>query len=425
MRNLPPLSLLPLLALLAPLLLIPAAAQAEGDVVEEVLQILRDRGDITEAKHAELKGRHEKHTAKQKGLLGRIQLSGDIRGRYENFFFSEDALGNKRRDRNRGRYRIRIAGKAAVNQQVKVGFRLATGGDHDSTNQSFGSNGNGGDGPFGSDGIHMDRAYIELTPFAENNAKFIYGKQGNPFLWKNGKDYMLFDGDLDPEGAALKWQGGNFFANAGYFVIDEESTNIDPHMFGIQGGFKSNPGANLELGGRLSYYTFNSLRNKAGSVIGDGNTSFIGDADGNGIAAWELAGYLKHKGSANWPLLAYFHYAQNTSARTGPSGNKDDTGFGLGVELGNSKKIAKLGAGYYRLEANFFPGQLIDSDVFDGKTNREGFTLYASRNIWENTDLGLTLFFGNELEHDASGYYDGSVANADRVRIQSDLKVKF
>ena len=64
----------------------------------------------------------------------------------------------------------------------------------------------------------------------------------------------------------------------------------------------------------------------------------------------------------------------------------------------------------------------MDSNLFDGHTNREGFVVYGSKRIMKNTDMGLTLFLGEEIE-DESGF--ASRSKADRVRLQSDIKVKF
>jgi hypothetical protein len=89
-----------------------------------------------------------------------------------------------------------------------------------------------------------------------------------------------------------------------------------------------------------------------------------------------------------------------------------------------------LGAGYYHLEANFSPGQFTDSDLFDGFTNREGFLVYASRELFKNTELNVTLFSGEEIEDDAEFdlnalFPDEGVTSAERYRLQTDLVIKF
>ena len=49
----------------------------------------------------------------------------------------------------------------------------------------------------------------------------------------------------------------------------------------------------------------------------------------------------------------------------------------VGVELGDKKKYAQVGAGYAHLEANAFPSMFVESDLYDGQTNREGWLVYG------------------------------------------------
>lgn len=408
----------------------PEAGWAGDDaVIGEVLGILLKRGDIDRAKYTELVAKSERHRARQASLLGRIELSGDLRGRLENFWYDRDATGFEQENRTRGRYRIRIQGKARVNDHVTAGFRLATGGDRRSTNQTLG----GGGLDFAPDGIYVDRAYIEVRPFPEHDVELVLGKQSNPFRWKKGKDYMLWDGDVNPEGVAVKWAGDvaaavRVFTNVGYMVLDENSSRKDPNFFAIQGGAHISLAEGINAGGRVSWYRFGSVdmgvtgRGFSQGSGGGGNLSLHQDP-GDPIEVLELAGYVSCACSESWPALLYFHYARNTSADDALTGDEQDTGWGIGLEVGDKKKIAKLGFGYYALEADFFPSQFIDSDLFDGFTNRKGFTVYGSKQIWANTDLSVTFFMGDEIED--SALFSNSTVQADRMRLQTDLVVRF
>ena len=413
---------LPIVALATCVVLMAAPPVfAEEPVIEDVLAILKERGIVDESQYTELVAKNERYESRESALLGRIELSGDFRGRFENFFFDDDALGGTKADRNRGRYRFRLQGKAKVNDHVTAVFRLASGeGDHRSTNRSFGNSSD-----FDPDAIDLDRAYLELRP-GEGGSKLVIGKMGNPFRWKNGKDYMLFDGDINPEGVAFQWKGelgaASAFANAGYMVIDENSGAKDPHFLGLQAGLSTGLADGLTLGGRASWYSFGSVN--AGflaSGASNGNVALTEMEEGFDVV--ELAGYLRWEGVEDWPMLFYAHWAQNLDASDLVTGSEDDTGWGVGFEIGDKKAFARFGVGYYELEADFFPAQFIDSDLTDGKTNREGWTLYGSREIYRNTELGITLFMSEEIE--ASPLYSNSIGGSDRVRIQTDLKVKF
>ena len=62
--------------------------------------------------------------------------------------------------------------------------------------------------------------------------------------------------------------------------------------------------------------------------------------------------------------------------------------------------------------------------LFDGFTNRKGWTFYAVRELFANTELNLTLYRSAEIEDDRPTYAD-SLVNADRFRLQTDLVVRF
>lgn len=356
-------------------------------------------------------------------LLGKVKWSGDFRGRFEHFGFDEDGV----KDRSRGRYRLRLGGKAKVNERVSAGFRLASGGESRSTNESF-----GGNDDFAPDSFNIDRAFAELK---WGGLKLTAGRQSNPFRWKNGKDYLLWDGDINPEGVALQYKvkpGGNLelFVNSGYFIIDEESSAADPHIFGLQGGFAAELSGGVSLGARASWYAFRSLdgdffsrnaRNGNEALVTQGATGLMRSLDAYEVGAWLRAG------NESWPLLVFLHYASNgdagqpmvTDAMGTRSLEAQDTGYGIGVELGSKKHFARLGFGYYSLEADFWPALFVDSDLGDGKTNREGFTAYISRQIWKNTDFNLTWFSSDVAE---KAFPDDK---AKRTRLQADLVIEF
>ena len=63
-------------------------------------------------------------------------------------------------------------------------------------------------------------------------------------------------------------------------------------------------------------------------------------------------------------------------------------------------------------------------DLFDGRTNREAWSVYGSREIWPNTDFNLTLFLSDALEKSQPAY-DDSVVGSERIRLQADVVVRF
>jgi hypothetical protein len=303
--------------------------------------------------------------------------------------------------------------------------------DHRSTNRSFGS---GTD--FNMDSVCIDQAYAELAVpgrFLPESmtVKTIVGKQANPFLWKNGKDILIWDNDIMPEGvgfqvAGMPTEALSLFGNAGYFVSDENGSEKDPHLVAVQGGFGLAASEDIELGGRASYYGWNSVTDAFLTTTNQTGSLITGAHDYNVV---ELASYVRLKSIEGWPILFYGQIAQNLDAESPAGVDDEDLGWGAGVEVGD-KKLIMLGAGYYHIEANATPAQFTDSDLFDGFTNREGFLVYASRELFKNTELNLTLFSGEEIEDDDAFdldvlFPDEGITSAERFRLQTDLVIKF
>jgi hypothetical protein len=417
-----------------------AHAADDESVVQEVLGILKERGIVDQQEYERLALKNASYEkSRATSFLSKIQWSGDMRLRMENFWYDEDELGNEQDNRARFRYRLRVGALAPINDYVDAGFRLASGEDDlRSTNQSAGRN----DEDFDPDSIFIDQAFVAFKApkhwLGEGGSlKATGGKIANPFLWKNSKDYMLWDNDINPEGGAVQLalkpaEMWTLYANTGYFVLDENTSASDPHVLGVQGGFDVLPSDLVSLGARATWYEWQSLdadfygRGVDGT---GGSTSSAGNlpgglSDGSKFGAGELAAYFRYAGIEDWPIRVFGHYAQNFDAEETLLADEEDTGWGAGVEVGDAKKFVLIGAGYYELEANFWPSQFIDSDLFDGVTNRKGWTLYAARQLFTNTELNLTLFSSDELEDDVPPF-DDSVANADRFRLQTDIVVKF
>ncbi|GAF91817.1 unnamed protein product, partial [marine sediment metagenome] len=271
-----------------------------------------------------------------------------------------------------------------------------------------------------------------------------------PFIWKTsgmkkGKDFMLWDADLAPEGASLllsskPTERSRLFATFGYYIDDENSQAKDPHFWGIQAGGHQEFCEDFVFGARASVYAFRSIDfafndrgargEPAGGVTsGGGNIldGLNGDIEGNPFSIVETGAYLTYGGFDAWPITVYGTYAQNLDAESSelfPAAGAEDSAWGVGVEVGDSKEFAKLGAGYWHIEANAFPSMFIDSDFLDGRTNREGYAFYGSRQVLKNTEIKLTLFVIDEIQDELPAF-GASVRNAERVRLQSDIVFKF
>jgi hypothetical protein len=429
------------------------AGTDDGAVVEEILQVLKDRGIVDEAEYQRLAAKNAKYEAEHNSWMPEIDWSGDFRFRHESWWYEKDETGGERSDRYRIRYRFRIKGVVNINDYADVVFRLVSGGqDNRSNNQTLGSRVD-----FDTDQIRLNLAYARMRapeswlPFPDGKATLEMGKVPIPFIWntsgmKKGKDFMLWDADIAPEGVSLLLSAKpaertHLFATTGYYIIDENSQRKDPHFWGLQAGVHQELSEDVVVGARASWYQFHSIDenfNWRGALgfddDGEGVTSgagnirdgLNGDILGEPFSVVETGAYLTYNGFEAWPITAYGTYARNLDAKSSklyPGAGAEDTAWGLGVEVGDSKKFAKLGMGYWHIEANAFPSMFIDSDFLDGRTNREGYTFYGSRQILPNTEIKLTLFVIDEIQDEAP--FLASVRNAERMRLQSDIIFKF
>lgn len=403
---------------------LPAAA-ADDAVIQEVLAILKERGIVDEAKYTELVGKNKAYEAKHSSLLSKIVLTGDFRGRLENYWFDEDEFGGKPDNRHRTRYRLRVGAIVPVNEWFTAGFRLASGEtENRSTNRSLGS---GVD--FDRDRFELDEAWVQLKlPIDAAPTTVVFGKQSNPFLWRNGKDYMTWDPDYSLEGLSVRstlqaTSKLGLFGSAGYFLIEESRFTKDPHFFGLQGGATLQASENLTVGGRVTWFSYGSLN--AGFFTRQaafGNIALSNNSDAS-FDQIESSLFARAAVTPKWPVLLHAHLAKNLDAASIVGEGKQDLGWGLALEVGDPKQTVLLGVGYYALESDFGPSLYTDSDVLDGFTNREGWAFYGSRQVWPNTELSLELFMSDELENGLP--FATSVSAAERLRLRSDVIVKF
>jgi hypothetical protein len=428
---------------------IPAAAE-DGAVVEDILQVLREREIIDDEEYQRMASKNAKYEAERNSWVPEIDWSGDFRFRHESWWYEGDETGFDRDNRYRIRYRFRLKGEISINDYADVIFRLVSGGDDNrSNNQTLGSSVD-----FDTDDIRLNLVYARLTapeswfPLPGGTAVVEMGKVSIPFIWKRsgmkkGKDFMLWDADIAPEGVSLLLSAKpaertRIFATFGYYVIDENSQARDPHFWGIQGGAHQDLSEDLVFGARASWYEFRSIDaafnargafgTAAGGVTSGGGNILDGlndNIDGRPFSVAEAGAYFTYSGLESWPITVYGTYARNLDAKTSrlTGAGAEDTAWGAGVEVGDSKRYAKLGVGYWHIEANSFPSMFIDSDFLDGRTNREGYAFYGSRQILANTELKVTLFVSDEIQDDAP--FLTSVRNAERMRLQSDIVFKF
>ncbi len=379
----------------------------------------------------------------------RFNFGGSMRGRFEFFRFSEDEMGNKRDTRSRIRYRFRFDGKFRVNDRAKFQFRLVSGNDSRSGNQTIGD-----PVDFGPNSFTIRKAMMTLTPWADGKLPgdkgywgFDFGRVTNPFVWKgNGRDMMLWDNDIALGGLSTVFNykvgdSGRLLVNAGWYAIDEnKSGEKDPAMGAAQLGFTA--GKKTRAGVRGSFYHYYELdedfvhRGVDGENVdgSDGATSsggnvpdgLTGSVDGGKLDVVSTQGFVGFM-AGSVAMTAFGGYSTNLSAEASelfPGVDKENVAYNAGLEGGNRKGWFKLGTAYFYIEANAFPSQFIDSDFLDGHTNRHGLLVYFQKQVMKSTDFNVQLFSSDAIETGDEGTED-SIKDSERVRLQVDLLYRF
>ncbi|MDX1507559.1 MAG: putative porin [Woeseiaceae bacterium] len=333
--------------------------------------------------------------------ISRISFYGDLRLRHEDIYTEGDPGAN--RDRERGRARIGLS--AEVNDSVKLVFGLATGGDNPVSRNVT------GDGGFTTKEIGIELFYADWT--VNDNLNVFAGKMKNN-LFRAGGSPLIWDGDLNLEGAALTYTNGWFFTNVGAYSVEERSGEDDSQLYTAQfgGEFSVGDGAKLTTGVGVFGYT-NTIGNEP-FYNGNprGNTV---DINGNYIFDYRnveaFAQYDMKAGSL--PLSLFGHYTVNTEV------DREDTAYAFGAKLGAAKNKGEWEASwtYQDIEADAVIGTFNDSDFGGGGTDSEGHMIKAKYALGKNVALGST-FFLNKIDE-----FQGT--ETDFNRIQLDLEFKF
>ena len=435
-----------------------AARADDTSAVDQIVQVLRDKGLIdqqtgdeimskqaqAESKAAQQAAGAPPANAQAPGVLSRFIWSGDLRLRDEQFWYGHNGLGQEpANDNNRFRYRVRFGFTNDVLPWATIGVRLATAnanGQYNSTNISAGETSN-----FAYDQVFFDRAYAQFRLPDPGNiglaTTLTAGKFANPFTWNHGLDKILWDEDITPEGvvAAFNYSPGEnvkLFMNTGYFVELQNASHSDPRAWAFQGGGSIKVAEALEFGARVSFYDWEALKNDPNEIPGDEGLGNLPTAFNPDAHIIESSGYMTWAATTNWPITFWGTWIQNLAASDGivkgVHVGANDVAYGFGAEIGDPRAWFKAGLAWQHVEANAVVALYTDSDMFDGQTNREGIALYGSREVAANTEVRLWLWDKSPIKTTGSGVGGGPFnispavdKQADRLRLQADLLFKY
>ncbi|MEI6092348.1 MAG: putative porin [bacterium] len=333
-----------------------------------------------------------------------LNAKGDFRFRYQN----DHPIGYSV---NRDRVRVRVRGgiEPKITDNLKVGIALATGMNNNnitdvitdkdlsrSPNQTLGSG-------FSKKAISLDLAFAEYTPISW--MAMTVGKFKNP-IWTAGD--LIWDTDINPEGAALKFNGEinpniQLFGTADVFTLGENATASDPLMYVAQAGIKHKITDKFSYKTALSYYGFSDTKGKRldGSVLTNSINSttkaLIYDYK-NLVADFSLD--FKNPFGEWLPYVSLFaEYVNNMNAKV-PGNNRD--GYMIGTIFGKEKLAAlcdwQVQYNYGKLAKDAVLDIFPDSDRYGGQTAMKSHELIFNYALASNNSLGLDLYYGEKTE---------------------------
>jgi len=376
-----------------------------ADITNPILKKLMEKGILTEEEAISVMEEMERETKEKEKKVEekKAKWEGSFRMRHDSQWFKEP----DNPDRHRERIQARLGFTYDISELTQIVFGLGSGerADQITLNQSLGD-------VFELKNIWIEKAYVRHRFF--NKKLDIYlGKFKNPFT---PHTWLVFDGDLHPEGVAIKGRHDlgitNIFLNTGAFPLDEiKGDSSDPWLLGIQGGisYKEKDKFDWTLG--LAHYNYPNVK-----LVDKKHDKYFGNT---------INDFRVYNATANLSLYEPVYirltadYVYNTAAED------NNQGYLLGIMAG-SKKVEKFKdlqvfTTYSRLESDATFDEFPDSDFRSGGTNSKGWT------------LGYKLGLGKGCEHAVKYYITEAITwpeprgkrSREENRIQIDLTYKY
>lgn len=382
--------------------------------------------------------------AKAKPPVSELRIAGDARVRYE-VRTGELSTGDHQ-ERGRFRYRFRALLSSKLANDWTFGLRLESSTSSRSTMVTMGDDA----GPFAknSDGVFIGQVYATWTPTPEWT--FTAGRMPNPLVTTS----MVWDGDINPEGLAQRYKrrdGKNEFSlTLGQFLYSSSGNqNIyggtagaagtkDLFLTAWQGGYKRH------LEGTTKFfqitpvlYVYFNTDQRANPAAFNSVFSPTTSAAVNNLVILEVPFEYNWVAKNGAPLRAFADVAVNfdgkqRAAKFGrPDLDGENMAYHVGFQYGKAAKPGEWDArvlyqsiGAFALDAN-----LVDSDLFDSRTNLRGWVFGGNYALGSATQFSFTLASAQRKNGSiiASGSGDVGANNAlDKYWLfQTDLNIKF
>jgi hypothetical protein len=355
----------------------------------------------------------------------KIKFYGDFRFRGEWYQAEKDQVTQS--DQTQGRIRFRLGMDMMINEEFDVHARLVTGSSDDprTTNQTLGED-------WVKKEFWLDRAYLDWHPKAVDGLHVLAGKMGMPFQVLND---LIWDNDVNPEGMAVqyswkpadKWE---VFSSVGGFWVEENSSNTDLGMWGVQGGAKYALNKDQSILGGVSYYDYTEIKGK--SVITYGTSNARGGNTVYGSTSPYLYKYdynlLELFGEYGFKMFDLPSAIQGQYVNNVASGVSADTGWLLGLRLNKAKKAGtwQFTYDYRETQRDSVLGAFAETDFIDGGVGGRGHR-FGYRHQFTDSISGGVYYFMSERARSA-GSTSGSGSNKaddDYRKIRAEMVISF
>ena len=369
--------------------------------------------------------------------LTEFKISGDARVRYE-YRSAEDGTagtGSNLQERERYRYRLRLGLSGKFHDGWFFGTRIEPLANNRSTNVTAGNN----TAPFTkADSLAIGQAYIGRNV---GDFTFTGGRMPSPLV----SNSMVWDDDINVEGLSEQWshESGNVTWIANIAQIAYEATGTtnpinnttvsrqNTFLWAFQGGgkVKFENGTTLQV--LPAFYAY-SGNDTSATALTTPNSNALRT---QGLSVIDIPVEFGFK-VAGLPAKVFADYAYNlkaddrATAAAFPTQDSEDTAYMIGFGIGASKVKGdwEAKAFWQSVDAFALDSNLVDSDLFDGRTNMEGFVLQGTYVITDGVSVKFT-YANADRKNDALptfGAGDIGSTNVTHYQLfQADLSVKF
>lgn len=356
-------------------------------------------------------------------VFDRLSFYGDLRLRQESDFELDD-----KPDRHRQRVRFRFGSNYQLTDDLLLGARITTGNpsDPNSPHLTLGN-------VFHNFDISLDRAFVTYRPDWLSGSQWTAGKFGHPFFQNPVYGELVWDADIQPEGAVAGYtiSGLGVLEKldliAGGYTLIEQATADDAFASVFQVAGRIRLADHLVANQAIGYYLYSDpTPDGSPPILGDnaGNATLDTNGDGKADDFQSDFGILNPITAITYdgwklPLTVSGEYILNTQARDG----QQDQGWAAGAAIGKAGK-----RGDWRL---YYQWQVVEQDsvfsVFSQddfllQTNFRGHIFGMNYQVLDN--LGMHLWgLVTAREELSPGLTTDS--DQDQWRLRLDLNFKF